>query len=149
MWEISGYNQYICFWYSIVVGLGLGFLYDLFKFDRTLFKRSKFFVFICDILFWIISAFIVFSFCVVFSNGQIRGYILLGCLLGFLIYKLTLSCIFFGLLFPTKKLIKVVNVRYCLVLEKINLYVSKFIFIVKKNTKKVFFIKKTKNNQII
>ena len=52
MWEISGYSQYVCFWYAIILGVALGILYDVFKFDRILFKRSKIFVFICDVLFW-------------------------------------------------------------------------------------------------
>lgn len=149
MWEISSYSQYICFLYSLVLGVSLGIVYDLFKLDRLLFKRSKIFLFFSDILFWLISAFLIFTFCVIFSNGQIRGYIVLGTLLGFVIYRLTLSKLIFLLVNPLKKLVKKLNNRYYKLIEKANDFISKQFFKAKKIIKVNFFFKKRKNNQII
>ena len=149
MWEISSYSQYICFLYSLVLGVSLGIVYDLFKLDRLLFKRSKIFLFFSDILFWLISAFLIFTFCVIFSNGQIRGFIVLGTLLGFVIYRLTLSKLIFLLVNPLKKLVKKLNNRYYKLIEKANDFILKQVFKAKKIIKGNFFFKKRKNNQII
>ena len=149
MWEISSYSQYICFLYSLVLGVSLGIVYDLFKLDRLLFKRSKIFLFFSDILFWLISAFLIFTFCVIFSNGQIRGFIVLGTLLGFIIYRLTLSKLIFLLVNPLKKLVKKLNNRYYKLIEKANDFILKQVFKAKKIIKVNFFFKKRKNNQII
>ena len=149
MWEISSYSQYICFLYSLVLGVSLGIVYDLFKLDRLLFKRSKIFLFFSDILFWLISAFLIFTFCVIFSNGQIRGFIVLGTLLGFVIYRLTLSKLIFLLVNPLKKLVKKLNNRYYKLIEKANDFILKQVFKAKKIIKVNFFFKKRKNNQII
>lgn len=149
MWEISSLNQYICFWYSVIMGVGIAIIYDLFKFDRLLFNRSNIFIFISDIVFWIMAAFSLFSFCIVFSNGQIRGYVLLGSFLGFLIYRVTLSQLFFLLLKPLKKYIKLLSNHYRKILERVASYISNLVFSAVKSAKKVTFIKKRKNNQII
>lgn len=145
MWEISGYSQYICFCYAIFMGVVLGFIYDVFKFDRILFKRSMIFIFISDVLFWIISAFVIFSFCIVFSNGQVRGYIIFGSLIGFLIFKILFSRIFFWFLNPFKKITKSINLFYVLGMKNLNL----FIFNIKNLIKKIVISKKIKNNENI
>ena len=145
MWEISGYSQYICFCYAIFMGVVLGFIYDVFKFDRILFKRSMIFIFISDVLFWIISAFVIFSFCIVFSNGQVRGYITFGSLIGFLTFKILFSRIFFWFLNPFKKITKSINLFYVLGMKNLNL----FILNIKNLIKKIVISKKIKNNENI
>ena len=49
MWEINNFNQYTCFLYAIILGALMEIVYDLFKFDRTLFKRSKVVISLTDV----------------------------------------------------------------------------------------------------
>lgn len=48
-------------------------------------------VFIGDMFFWIVSAFVTFIFLLSRTNGEIRGYVLISMLLGFVIWRITLS----------------------------------------------------------
>lgn len=120
MWEINSYSQYLCFLYSVLIGGIIGVIYDFFKIDRILFKRSILFIIFEDILFWVISAFIFYSFSIVFSNGQVRGYLLIGCLCGFFTYKLTVSRLIIMMIFPLKKLSVVIKKFYSRLLDNIN-----------------------------
>lgn len=149
MWEISSYSQYICFVYSIVMGCTLCVLYDLFRLDRALFKRSALYVFFQDILFWVISAFVFYSFSVVFSNGQIRGYLLFGTALGFIIFNLTFSRLFRFLIKPVKALIKIIKLKYLTMLEGLICYLQLLNKKFRNMFKKTLFIKKEKNIKII
>lgn len=149
MWEINSYNQYTCFLYSIIMGAAVEIVYDLFKIDRALFKRNKVFIFLSDILFWIITSFILFSFCVVFSNGQIRGYIIFGTLIGFIIFRLTFSKAIWCLIKPARKLINKLSIIYLNLINNISLIISRTTLWIRKITKNPFLNKKEKNNQII
>ena len=149
MWEINNFNQYTCFLYAIILGALMEIVYDLFKFDRTLFKRSKVVIFISDVLLWVIYAFTLFSFCVVFSNGQIRGYIVFANLLGFIIFRFTVSKLFWHLFKPIKKIANKIKRHYLFLLEKANFLLSRIVVWVKKLWKNIFFNKKEKNNKII
>lgn len=144
MWEINSSGQYISFLYSFILGNAMGFIYDVFRFDRALFKRSNFFVFIQDILFWLICAFAFFSFSVVFASGQIRGYLLVGLLLGFLFFRLTFSRLFLLLTSPIKKLVKIINKNYVKGIERLFLVINKVIKKSQNTFKKIFCIKKPK-----
>lgn len=144
MWEINSSSQYISFLYSFIMGNAMGFIYDIFRFDRVLFKRSNFFVFIQDIFFWLIWAFVFFSFSVVFANGQIRGYLLVGSFLGFLFFRLTFSRLFLFFVTPIKKLVKILNVNYLKGIEKLFLFINNIIKKSRNTFKKIFCIKKQK-----
>ena len=141
MWEISSFSQYLCFLYSVLMGSGIGVLYDVFKIDRMVFKRGVLFTVFQDILFWIISAFAFYSFSVVFSNGQVRGYLLFGCFMGFVIYRLTISRFIMFLALPVKKASFLVRKFYLILLNKINLFIS-FAFEKLKNFFKIQAVKK-------
>ncbi len=140
MWEINSFSQYLCFLYSVLMGSSIGVLYDGFKIDRMIFKRGILFIVFQDILFWIISAFAFYSFSVVFSNGQVRGYLLFGCLMGFVIYRLTLSRFIMFLVIPLKRVSLAIRKFYLILLNKANLFLS-FAF---KKSKNFFRIKATK-----
>ena len=145
MWEISSLSQYTCFIYSMILGVELGLIYDFFKIDRIVFKRKSFFVFLQDILFWLIAAFEFFSFSVVFSNGQIRGYLLLGSILGFFIYRLTFSKIINLIIIPLKRLKNILKKFYLNFINKIVYYTENITNKVKIFIKKFFTSKNEKN----
>lgn len=145
MWEISSSSQYTCFIYSMILGVELGLIYDFFKIDRIVFKRKSFFVFLQDILFWLIAAFEFFSFSVVFSNGQIRGYLLLGSILGFFIYRLTFSKIINLIIIPLKRLKNILKKFYLNFINKIVYYTENITNKVKIFIKKFLTSKNEKN----
>lgn len=145
MWEINNTSQYLCFSYSLVLGAILGLIYDFFKIDRMIFNRNVFFILLEDILFWVISAFAIFSFSVVFSNGQIRGYLLFASFLGFIIYKLTISKLFTLMISPFKKISNMIKKQYLSTLKFLFYHIGNTVKTVKKSIKYILKIKIRKN----
>lgn len=91
MWEISNALQAESFLAAVALGAALCLLYDLFRLDRMIFRRSTVAVVFADILFWVIAAFAVFCLLLLTTNGQVRGFVLLAVLVGFWIWRLTAS----------------------------------------------------------
>lgn len=146
MWEISSYSQWMCFLYSVFLGCGICLFYDVLRIDRAIFKRSSLTVFFEDIFFWIIFAFCVYSFLIIFANGQIRLFILFGVFLGFILFRFTISKLIFLIVKPIKKLTKTISKGYIKLIEKTVDLTNRL-----KNTvnKTITNNKKEKNNQII
>lgn len=91
MWEISVNDQVLTFIYSLVLGMMICTFYDILRALRKTGSRSYFSVFIGDMFFWIVSAFVTFIFLLSRTNGEIRGYVLISILLGFTLWRITLS----------------------------------------------------------
>ena len=68
--------------YAFFVGIGLGFLYDLMRFFRLSFGGSLFF----DLLFWLITSFVSFSYLLIFNDGAIKDIFLAFIFVGFTVY---------------------------------------------------------------
>lgn len=141
-------NQAYLFLVFTINGTIIGLLFDIFRILRRSFKTSDIVTYLQDVLFWILTGFILLYSIFTFSNGEIRFYMFLGVFLGCLIYMLIFS----------KYFIKI-NVKIILVLKKIiGKIISIIIFPIKviiKFTKKIFFkpinfvtinIKKFKSN---
>ncbi len=110
MWEINNGFQALSFLYSIIIGIILAVFYDILKAIRISFKISDFAVFLTDIIYYIISAVASFCFFLSVSDGEIRFYILFGFVIGFLIWRITVSKFFiiilkylFSLIFKINK----------------------------------------------
>lgn len=101
MWEISNFNQTITFLLSLCVGGLFCALYDIIRAARKVCLNSFLAVQITDILLWAVYAVVTFIFLISRTNGEIRGYVLVGEALGFLLFRISLS----RLLFPTLKFI--------------------------------------------
>ncbi|MBR0490550.1 MAG: spore cortex biosynthesis protein YabQ [Clostridia bacterium] len=84
-------NQAYLFLIFIVNGLITGFLFDFFRILRKSFKTKDFVTYIEDIVFWILTGFIVLYSIFVFNNGEIRFFIFLGIALGVLLYMTIFS----------------------------------------------------------
>ncbi len=91
MGTITVLGQLTVFLISVIFGAAYCLLYDILRILRTTVIKSKISVFISDILYWVVITFISLSFSLLFSKGEIRGYWLLGILLGFIISRLTVS----------------------------------------------------------
>ena len=110
-----------------IIGLFIGFIFDLFRSFRRNFKMKNIFVYIQDIIFLIISGLIFFRSVILFSNGDIRFYIVFSTILGISIYFLTISetyviitdVILRSIKFFIKKFIKLIKLFYCFIVKKV------------------------------
>lgn len=74
-----------------LIGIVLGFGYDVLRFFRILWKRKPVFVHIEDILYLPFCAFLIFCCVVEYGKGELRFYHLLSPLFGAAVYLLTLG----------------------------------------------------------
>ena len=78
---------YFVFLKSAGVGYLLGLLYLLFQFLRLIGLSQSVAVFIQDVLYFCLSAVIVFLFVFEVNSGVFRFYILVGILMGFVLFR--------------------------------------------------------------
>lgn len=125
-------NQAYLFLVFTINGIIIGLLFDVFRILRKSFKTSDIITYFQDILFWILTGFILLYSIFTFSNGEIRLFMFLGVFLGCLMYMLIFS----------KYFIKI-NVKIILTIKKIIIkIVSIFILPIKfiiNLLKKIFF----------
>lgn len=81
----------IVFGYACLIGVGLGIVYDLFRMLRLLTGGNTIAVFVEDLLFAMIASGITFWICLTSCSGWIRGFVIVGEGLGFLIYHFTIG----------------------------------------------------------
>ena len=98
MWEINSNFQILSFFYSLVLGGIYSLIYDIFKSFRLSFKFSVFWILLSDIFYFSFISIITFCFLLATTGGEVRLFILLGCITGFFIIRATLSKIFVTLL---------------------------------------------------
>ncbi len=79
------------FWYSCLLGIGLGILYDVFRIIRMLINKRNITIFLQDIIYFIVSGFVTFIFVLGINEGQSRFYILAGEGIGWIVYHITLG----------------------------------------------------------
>lgn len=145
MWEINNASQLTSFLISIGFGVVYSFLYDILRAIRKTKSTSDITVFFQDVLYFLIIAFITFMLLMSLSNGEIRGYIIFGLIIGFVICFLTLSRVtvkFFSFFLKilnrvSEKIIGVINGFFDKVEEFVTKTVEKSIEFLK-NTKKLF-----------
>ncbi len=83
-------EQVYVFLWSIVTGVFLGLLFDLFRAFRHE-GIKDIWVYIQDIIFWIVTAIIIIVSAFFINQGELRGYMLIGYLLGAGFYMLLFS----------------------------------------------------------
>lgn len=87
-------NQAYLFVIFILNGFLIGILFDIFRILRKSFKTKDWITYVQDILFWIITGFIILYSIFKFNNGELRGFIFIGIFIGLSIYLLLFSKIF-------------------------------------------------------
>lgn len=107
--ELTFAQQSAAFLYSLILGVGFGIVYAPFKMFRLAFCSKKSSVVAVDVLFMILVSIIIYYFSLVFIMGYVRIYVFAGCLLGFLIYRLTLGRLFSHIYVPVIKFLKKVT----------------------------------------
>ena len=84
MWEISNTSQAVSFLYSIILGILYALFYDIFRAVRIVKPQTAFSVFLQDLFYFFITAIVTFIYLLALTNGEIRAYVLVGILIGFL-----------------------------------------------------------------
>ena len=85
------YSQIYCLGIFVIIGIVLGILLDIFRILRRSFKTSDFITYLEDIVFWILTGFIVLFSIFKFNNGEIRIYVFLGIFIGIILHIITIS----------------------------------------------------------
>ncbi len=104
-------NQAYLFLIFTFTGMAIGILFDIFRALRKNFNTSNILISIQDILFWIITGFMILYNIWYFNDGEIRIFMFLGIILGVLIYILTLSNIIFQLLYKILTIAKSILIK--------------------------------------
>ena len=87
-------NQFYSFIFFIGIGILIVLIFDIFRILRKSFKTSDHITIIEDVIFVIITGFILLYSIFLFNNGTLRFYIILGIAIGAILYISTISKIF-------------------------------------------------------
>ena len=139
---VSGPQQVRIFLYAVGFGFFIGIVYDLFRTLRLMLSGGKKAFIVSDILFSLAAGFFTFLFALSRLDGNIRGYVLMGELLGFLVYSVTFGAFFSKL---TDRIVLGIY-RFFKMLAKPFLYIYRKLrkFLRKSAKKNEFFSKKIK-----
>ena len=88
---VSVSTQAIIFIQSVAGGMLIAFIYDLFRIKRKTIRTRTISLYIEDFIFWILVALVMFGVVYRSNDGEVRGYIFLGTLIGVILYMLLLS----------------------------------------------------------
>ncbi len=122
-------NQLFCLVAFTVTGISIGILFDVFRILRKSFKTADWLTTIQDILFWLLTGFIILFSIFKFNKGEIRSYIFVGIIFGIFIYILTLSK------YVIKFSVIIIKIIKKIISYPINLVVKTFDFLIIKPTK--------------
>ena len=114
-------NQANLFLIFTINGIVIGILFDIFRILRKSFKTSDIVTYMQDILFWILTGFILLYSIFTFSNGEVRFYMFLGVFLGCLIYMILFSKYFINI---NVKIIKIIKKIISIILMPIKLLIK-------------------------
>lgn len=114
-------NQANLFLIFTINGIVIGILFDIFRILRKSFKTSDIVTYMQDILFWILTGFILLYSIFTFSNGEVRFYMFLGVFLGCLIYMILFSKYFINI---NVKIIKTIKKIISIILTPIKLSIK-------------------------
>ena len=84
-------NQTYVFLCSLFVGVILAIIFDFFRILRRKGNTPNYMVYIQDIAYWIIVTFIIIMSAFITIDGELRGYMFIGYILGAIIYIVTIS----------------------------------------------------------
>lgn len=84
-------NQTSLFLIFTIDGVLIGIIFDIFRILRKTIKTSDFVTYIEDFLFWVITSIILFYSIFTYNNGELRFFMFLAVILGFVLYICTIS----------------------------------------------------------
>lgn len=114
---------------AICVGFGLAAIYDLLRILRRVYKHKNLIVNIEDFIYWMFTVCILFEFLRYKNFGELRGFILIGCIIGATIYFSVLSKYIISVgvtvFLYINSIIKKIFKKFSLLLEKIKVLYNK------------------------
>lgn len=125
-------RQTYMFLMACLSGLLSGFIFDVFRVKRKLVRTPDFLVNIEDILYWLIISIVLFSLMYYSNEGELRSYILLGLIIGVIIYICifsryvfiilvkTITIIIKIIMFPVNIVLKIFRVPLKIILKNLN-----------------------------
>lgn len=103
-------EQVSVFLMAVLCGIIIGVINEFFRFLRYMGVNSTVAIFIQDILFMSIIAFLSFFFSLCYNKGEVRFFILVGEFCGFLVFRYTIGLLtgklFLFLRFCIRKIVK-------------------------------------------
>ncbi|WP_010246287.1 spore cortex biosynthesis protein YabQ [Acetivibrio cellulolyticus] len=69
----------------------IAFIYDVFRIRRKAIKSSNIIVYFEDFIYWILVSLVLFAVVYISNDGELRGYLLIGAVIGIILYSLLLS----------------------------------------------------------
>ena len=91
MWEINNNLQAVSFLRAVLLGFIFCFLYDFLRAIRKFGLNSNIKVFVDDLTFFAVISPITFCFLISTTNGELRFFIIMGIIAGFLVFRAVLS----------------------------------------------------------
>ena len=88
---LSMSEQAYLFFIAVLIGFFIGFVYDILRIFRKVIHHANFFIHLEDLFYWLFVAFIMFYIMLGKNYGEIRGFSILGNIIGMSIYFMTLS----------------------------------------------------------
>jgi len=119
------YSQEYMLAVSVMGGMLLGFIWDIYRLLRHYVKTGAIGTALGDLIYWIISIYISIQLIFDISYGNVRLFILMGFLMGALLYFYGLSCYFL------KVLIYIIDLIINIVKKVIFLLISPIKYIIK------------------
>ncbi len=89
--EITLFSQTTFFLLSILLGAALSLLFDVIRVVNAVLKDNLRRVFFEDIFYFIISAVVTFIYILIVNMGEIRIYIIVGEIIGWVLYRFTIG----------------------------------------------------------
>lgn len=93
MTDITVARETQLFLYSLLVGAGLSLLYDLLRVLRLQMRHRPLAVTLEDVAYFLVCAMVTLGFVLKDNSGQVRGYILVGELIGWVVWHLSLGSV--------------------------------------------------------
>ena len=85
------HQETVVFFLAIALGAGLALFYDFLRILRRMIRHGAVAIGLEDLLFWLSGAFLLFALMFYGTDGELRGYVVLGALCGALLYLQTVS----------------------------------------------------------
>lgn len=95
--EVAVARQTLVFFQSCVLGMAFGLLYDIFRITRVAFKLTKLIISLEDIFYFIICSAFTFFFIMSTVDGKLRIFIIIGEIIGAVLYYFTLGELVMGI----------------------------------------------------
>lgn len=89
--EITISGQLLTFLQAMGIGCALWVVFDVFRILRMMGKRATVLIYIQDIVFFLLCGAVTYLFMLRSSSGEIRAFVLLGEILGAILYNFTIS----------------------------------------------------------